>query len=310
MNRRSYLDEFAAARSVKDHLAAVASASLKLNGTIETFRHVMEYYSDNGTPRPLSCPSWVATEAPVAGEWFVPPDADQSRRCLYIHGGGWVAGSIDTHRHLIDAIATESGVPVFAIDYRLAPEAPFPAGLEDCITVAQWLRHNGPNGPSEPCQITVGGDSAGGNYAAALTIDALVNGKQPPDALILISPVTDFRPPEKPPVGVMDPIASGEGREPVYGYYVTNGETPDNPLISPRAASDDILARFPPTLIQIGGDEVLRDQGVDFAAALWESDAPVHLSVWPYMPHVFQLFLGDLESAHRAVLEMAEFINR
>lgn len=308
MNGRSHLDELAAARSVKDHLATVALASQKLSGTVDVLRHVMTYYSENGTRRPLTCPSWAADKAPVPGEWFVPPNADQSRRCLYIHGGGWVAGSIDTHRHLIDAIAMESGVPVFAIDYRLAPEAPFPAGIEDCIAVAGWLRHNGPDGPAEADAISIAGDSAGGNYAAAVVIDALMHDKRLPDAIVLISPVTDFRPPKKQPVGIHDPVTAREGREPVLPYYAIHGETPDDPLLSPRAASDDILSRFPPTLIQLGADEALRDQGVDFAAALWDLDAPVRLSVWPYMPHVFQLFLGDLESARRAVLEIAEFI--
>jgi len=300
--------EEAAARQVKNHLAAVACQAQNLNDTVSAMRHIMAHYSDNGTRRPLLCSSEVAMSTPVPGEWFIPPDADLTHRCLYIHGGGWVAGSIDTHRQLIDAIAIQSCVPVFAIDYRLAPEAPFPSGIEDCAAMVDWLRNNGPHGQSEARAVTVAGDSAGGNYAAAITVDALANGRAAADALVLISPVVDFRPPAKFASGVEDPLAAGGPREPIFRYYATKGEDPGLPLISPRAAPSQILSCFPPTLIQVGAVEVLRDQGVDFSAALWDLDVPVRLSVWPHMPHVFQLFVQELASARQAIREISDFI--
>jgi epsilon-lactone hydrolase len=152
------------------------------------------------------------------------------------------------------------------------------------------------------------GDSAGGNLAAASMINALTGGTVVPDALIMLSPVTDFRPASTPVLGTVDSVALGSGRSSIVDYYLQGNCADDDPLASPLAASAEILAGFPPTLVQVGSDEYLRDQGVDFAAALWNAGVPVHLSVWPNMPHVFQLFIQELGCARRAIREIAEFL--
>lgn len=292
---------------VKRHLADLVRVSANMADAIEGVRHVMREYCATGRDRGTAkCTQFPGSFEGIEGEWFVPQNGQRTARNLYLHGGAWVAGSVDTHRHLIDEIAAVTKAATFAPNYRLAPDHPYPLGLEDCARALEIVRRYGPEGASPVKHVTVIGDSAGGNLAAAVAIDAIQTGRSLPDALVMISPVTDFRPPAAAPRGTDAGIASDAGRTAIRNAYLGQA-SPDDPLISPLAASDAILERFPPTLIQVASDENLRDQSVAFAAALWNNHVPVHLSVWPNMPHVFQLFV-ELEPTHRALDEIAAFL--
>lgn len=292
---------------VKHHLAGLVKVSESMSDAIGGVHHVMREYCATGRDRGAAeCTLSPGSFDGIDGEWFIPRDALRTERNLYLHGGAWVAGSVDTHRHLIDRIASVTRCATFAPNYRLAPEHPFPRGLEDCARSLDLVRRYGPEGAPPARHVSVIGDSAGGNLAAAVAIGAIQTGTTPPDALVMISPVTDFRAPAAAPRGTDAGIASDAGRMAVREAYLRQA-SPEDPLISPLAASDAILSQFPPTLIQVGSDESLRDQSVAFAAALWDNKVPVHLSVWPGMPHVFQLF-AELESADRALEEIAAFL--
>lgn len=298
----------AQARAIKQHISGLVARSDDMDGLTVAMRYVMDNYTLTGAERDFGCSTITVDLGTCSGEWFLPPEADLDRPIVYIHGGGWFAGSIDTHRHLIDLIARKSGRAVFAVNYRLAPEHPFPAGLEDAALAYAYARSNGPSGPREATQIALMGDSAGGNISAALVVDLITRGEAPPNALGLISGVVDFRPPDHMPPGSDDPTCEPSIQPKIAALYLQGGTTVDNPLVSPAAASADVLAKFPPTIIQVGSDEYLRDQDVAFATALWRLGVTVHLSVWPHQPHAFQLFTQETPAAPRAIDEIVDFL--
>lgn len=293
---------------VRAHLAAVADHAATLPNLVEATRHMMGNYSLNGVERPLVCESWRLSVGGVDSEWFLPAGGDAKQRILYLHGGGWISGSIDTHRHLIDALAGATGRAVLAINYRLAPENPFPKGLEDCGTALEWIAANGPDGASAATHVTVAGDSAGGNLAATTTVRALSRRDRRPDALVLLAPVTDIRASAGLPIGLDDPVVRADNMAALCSLYLDARGRADDPLASPITAPDELLGDFPKTLIQVGSDEFLRDQSIALAGRLWNRNVPVQLSVWANMPHVFQMFPQELPQAARAFREIAEFL--
>lgn len=297
--------------AVRHHMKTLVSEAFE-DPTIAQIRRGAENFGRIAQPRHGAPLGSIPVDVDgVTGEWFVPADADTTKRILYFHGGGWFLNSVDTHRRLIAEIARVARRPVLAIDYRLAPEHAFPKGLEDCATALAWLFDNGPNGPEAARDVAVAGDSSGGNLTAAVTLHALANGGRAPDRIALICPVTDPRqPPRRPePKGLDDPAMANEVVVFTLTHYTPDDPSGDNPLIAPLSAGPDLLRRFPPTLIQVGSDEFLRDQCVEFAAALWSEDVPVHLSVWPKMPHVWHHFIDELPRARQAIREIVEFFD-
>lgn len=298
----------AQARTVKDHIAGLIARSDEMDDLAVAMRYVMDNYCLTGAEREFGCSTVQVDLGTCSGEWFMPPQAEPGHHIVYIHGGGWFAGSVDTHRHLIDLIARRTGRAVFAPNYRLAPEHPFPAGLEDAGLAFAYACANGPAGPVEAASIALMGDSAGGNLSAALTVDLVSRDARLPDALALLSGVVDFRPPEQMPPGSDDPTCEPTTQTKIAELYLQGVTTVDNPLVSPAAAASYVLERFPPTIIQASSDEYLRDQDVAFAAALWRLGVTVHLSIWPHLPHAFHLFPQELPEAARAVDEIAAFL--
>jgi acetyl esterase/lipase len=300
--------------AIRDHLANLAVSAGEYSDAAQATRYMMGNYSNNGTKRALNCERRPVSADGVDAVWFIPSGADTSRRGVYIHGGGWMAGSTDTHKYLIDAIAVATGRPILGLDYRLAPEHPFPAGLEDCARALAWCRANGPDGPSQAADVALLGDSAGGNLVATTTLRAISKGEALPDALVMLAPVTDVRASVPPATGLRDPVVSAEGMAATAPFYVAgkaeldDTSVLDDPLVSPVAASAEQLAKFPRTLIQAGSDEYLRDQGVALAAGLWSAGVAVHLSVWANQIHVFHLFLNDIPVADLAIGEIATFL--
>ena len=241
----------------------------------------------------------------VPGEWLIPPEAPQDRALLYIHGGAWFMGSTTTHRSLVARLATAGGVRALSIDYRLAPEHPFPAGLEDCITAYEWLLRNG----IAPDKIVVAGDSAGGNLTLALLIALRDAGRPLPAGAVAISPATDltFSGESYTARAHLDPFFSeigNLGSNTIVADYVTDHD-PRDPLISPLFAD---LRGLPPLLLHVGDHEALLDGVVGFGERAVAAGVAARTVVWPGMFHVFQMFAAILPEARRANAQIATFI--
>ena len=242
----------------------------------------------------------------VPGEWVLAPGADPDVRLLYLHGGGYVSGSGAFYLPLAAHLSAAAGCAVLLPDYRLAPEHPFPAGLEDCVASHQWLLATGPAGPA-PAQATfVAGDSAGGGMTLAVLL-ALRDGNLPlPQGGIALSPFTDL-------TLSGDSIRSEAGLDPIMApqclpdfvtRYVPDGNVRD-PLASPVFAD---YTGLPPLLIQVGEHEIIRDDSVRAAAKAQADGVAVTLEGWAGMFHVFPSHEPLLPEARTAVAHIAAFM--
>ena len=215
------------------------------------------------------------------------PSADTNLGLLvYFHGGGWVLGSINSHDATCRSIANQSGHAVLSVDYRLAPEDPFPAGLEDCLAATEWAARNAADLGIDPARIAEGGDSAGGNLAA------VVAQIQPVPVVfqVLIYPVTDCRMGTRSYEENADgPFLRAKDMAAFIDIYLNGATTTDDPRVSPVCADPAVLATCPPALVITAEHDPLRDEGEDYGRALVA--AGVHASVVRYFG-VIHGFLG------------------
>ena len=194
---------------------------------------------------------------------------------VFFHGGGWVLGSIDTHEAFTGFLAKELKAKVFSVDYRLAPEHPFPIPLEDCKAAFNWVKKNASDLGINPNRVSVGGDSAGGNLAAALCIKCQQEGVSMPKAQLLIYPVTDLNL-EQPSI---DEMAEGffltkEAMQFFRNQYLANDDQIKDPLVSPLLADD--LSNHPPAVVATAGFDPLRDEGDKYAQALRQANVEIY----------------------------------
>jgi monoterpene epsilon-lactone hydrolase len=238
----------------------------------------------------------------IKAEWVTAPGADAGRSVLYLHGGGYVIGSINTHRDLAAHISRAARSRVLVIDYRLAPEHPFPAAVEDSVAAYRWMLASG----LKSSRIAVAGDSAGGGLTVA-TLVAIRDAKLPiPGAGICLSPWVDLE-------GVgdsmkskasVDPIVQKEGLLQMAAHYLA-GQNPRSPLAAPLYAD---LAGLPPLLIQVGTAETLLDDSTRLAERARKAGVKVTLEPWENMIHVFHLFAPMLDEGQQAIDKIGEFI--
>jgi len=188
----------------------------------------------------------------VPVEWVLPIEwrSGPSARLVYLHGGGWAAGSLDSHRPFVASLAKRLGYPVLQVGYSLAPEHPFPTALQDCAKVLAWARKFGPDGEGETHCLELAGDSAGGNIAAATVVKAIHERGERPDRLLLLSASLDLSP-QPGRADIVDPMVDLSLQEPAFNgilaLYVQGKTAATDPLVSPLCASDETLAQFPPT---------------------------------------------------------------
>jgi acetyl esterase/lipase len=235
-------------------------------------------------------------------EWVLAPGADPDVRLLYLHGGGWVSGSGGHYLPLAADISAAAKCAVLLPDYRLAPEHPFPAGLDDCVAAHDWLVANGPSGPGPAKATFIAGDSAGGNLTLA-TLLALRDRKRPlPAGGIPLSAATDFTLASESLQTVPDPIISARTMPEFRDRYLGKMD-PRNPLASPVFGD---YRGIPPLLIQVGEHEMLRDDSARVAKKALADGIPVKFEVWPGMVHVFQI--RGLPESHEAIEQIAEFM--
>ncbi len=248
---------------------------------------------------------------PVRCLVYTPPGAGTARpMCLYIHGGGFTVGSADDTAYITSRMAAENGLVVVSVNYRLAPEWPFPAGLEDCLAVLLWMQANGAALGGDPARIVVSGDSAGGNLAAALPLKARDEGHAMPQAAVLLCPITDFECEQfdsferLAPLGIIyDTAFVGY----VRGAYVVSRRNRDHPHVSPARGD---LHGYPSTLIVSGDADPMIDDNTAFAAKLGQSGVMVEHLIRPRMPHGYYFFPHLLPDGEVAFAAIAAFLRR
>src|SRR5512132_722460 len=218
----------------------------------------------------------------VAAEWSLAPGSDPSKVLLFFHGGGYCSGSIVSHRGMVTEAGRAAQARTLAVGYRLAPEHPFPAAIEDARSAYRFLLDQG----FAPSKIAIGGDSAGGGLTLAL-MTSVRDAREPlPACAWLVSPWVDLR---------MTGASLAE-------KAVTD---PANPLVSPLNAD---LAGLPPLLVQVGSAETLLDDAVRIARRAGAADVRVNLEIWPHMIHAWHLWAAQLEAGRRAIASGGAFI--
>ena len=235
----------------------------------------------------------------VPAEWIEAADTDLGV-LLYLHGGAYALGSIGTTRELVARLSRAARMRSLAINYRLAPEHPFPAALQDATLAYHWLLGQG----FEPSQIVVAGDSAGGGLALATLVALRDAGEPLPAGAVCISPWTDLALTggSVQSKASVDPILVPEDLDTYARYYAGECER-TLPLLSPLYAD---LGGLPPLLIQVGSEEILLDDAVRFAERARKAGVDVTLETWDGMFHVFQM-IAPLPEAQEAVGRIAEF---
>jgi acetyl esterase/lipase len=271
-------------------------------------RHVFEQASTmrmqrNPLPQGTRIESVDADGVPA--EWETTPGASEEKVLLYLHGGGWILGSSYSHRSLTAALGKAAGMRVLSINYRLAPEYPFPAGLEDCTKAYQWLLRQG----IKASDIIIAGDSAGGNLTLATILELRDKAVPFPKGAVCFSPKT------RPGMsslsrGETDPILADLGIFWWAAAYlgIENPGEIKNPLVSPLLGD---LRGFPPLLVQATPPELLFEDAREIVEKVKAAGGDATLQAWDGMVHVWQLFfLGEFPESQEAIDKVGEWVRR
>jgi len=239
----------------------------------------------------------------TSAEWVRGPGVESGRVVLYLHGGGFVMGSPATHRELVALLSVAGDARMLALDYRLAPEHPFPAAVEDAVHAYRWLLEQG----YKARQIAIGGDSAGGGLALQTLLALRDEGVELPAAGFFLSPVTDlvhFDGNSYVTRAKADPLIDLEGTTFFMSHYVGDND-PETPLLAPFRMD---LAGLPPLCIHVGDREVLLSDSVRLAERARAVDVEVEIKIWSGMWHVFQGGARWLPEARRSIEEIGRFL--
>ena len=238
----------------------------------------------------------------VRAEWTSTPQDSRDAALLYVHGGGYVIGSLDSHRHVVSEAGRAAKAWALALDYRLAPEHPFPAAVEDAVSGYRYLLSRG----IRPGRIAIAGDSAGGGLVVAAMLAIREAGLAQPACGWCISPWVDME-------GIgesmsskaeADPMVQKTGLLEMANLYL-GGARPRSPLAAPIYAD---LRGLAPLLIQVGAAETLLDDAIRLAKVAGAADVRVDLQIWPEMVHVWHLFHPELKTGLRAIQEGGSYV--
>jgi monoterpene epsilon-lactone hydrolase len=250
----------------------------------------------------------IATERVGAGgvpaEWISAPGANAAAVMLYLHGGGYILGSMRTHRVMLAHLSRASGTKILGLEYRLAPENPFPAPVDDTVAAYRWLLTQG----YDPRKIVLAGDSAGGGLVVAALVAMRYVGEPLPAAGICLSPWVDMEATGQSFIAnaASDPSVAKERIVRMAGIYLA-GKSAQAPLASPIHAD---LRGLPPLLIQVGSIETLLDDAKALAERAESAGVSVELEVWADMPHVWHHFAAMLPEAQQAIARVGEFVGK
>ncbi|MCW5635225.1 MAG: alpha/beta hydrolase [Rubrivivax sp.] len=249
------------------------------------------------------CVVEIVDEAPFRGECLRPGQAGEAAM-LYLHGGGYVIGSPRSHRHLVADLAAATRLTGYLLDYRLAPEHPYPAARDDAVAAVRWLLETG---RTRADRLVLAGDSAGGGLVVATLVALRDAGLPMPAAAICLSPWVDLscslpscasnRPP--------DPVIDGEVLRAMARAYLGR-RSPRTPGASPLFAD---LRGLPPLLVQAAADEVLTDEAVELARAAAGAEVAVTLEQWPRFVHVGPWYARVFDDGRRAIDHAARFVS-
>ena len=254
--------------------------------------------------------STAVTPVSVAGvpcEWTLAAGADPQRRLFWIHGGGWIAGTLAGYRHQVEALSEETGMAVLAVDYRLAPEHPYPAGLDDCVTAWMWMLENGPRGAGAPSVALLAGDSAGGNLTFALMLRLRDEGKPLPRAAAAFAPATDFmgRSPSRRERAHLDPMIDPDSINVIRDLYIQDGTPADHPYVSPVYGD---LSGLPPFLVHAGEREVLHDDGLRMVEAAKAAGIDARFKALPGLIHTTEYWCHAVPEGRASLNEVAAYL--
>ena len=246
-------------------------------------------------------------QARVSGlnsEWLTSKGAPDDKLLLYLHGGAYVMGNCATHRQLVSYLAKYSGVKALLPEYRLAPEHPFPAAIEDAVGLYRSLLAKGYSAQN----IVIAGDSAGGGLTMATLLSLRESGDPLPAAACLLSPWLDLAATGESMTtrAKKDPWFQPEDMPIVAAYYCNDDEL-KNPLVSPVYAN---LSGLPPLYIQVGEDEILLSDSTRAAEKVKSAGGDVEIEIWPGMWHVFQAFLHQVPESKKAAKKIGKFVRR
>jgi len=238
----------------------------------------------------------------VMAEWTATPEADPGNVIMYLHGGGYTAGSLKSHRHMVARAGREARARTIALGYRLAPEHPFPSAVEDAVAGYRFLLSRGFSAD----HIAVAGDSAGGGLTVALLVSLRASGLPLPACAWCSSPWVDLEGTggSMTAKAAVDPMVQQSYLIELAAAYL-GGADPRSPLAAPLYAD---LKGLPPILIQVGSAETLLDDAVRLAGSAGAADVRVRLDVWPDMIHVWQLFYQQVAAGRLALAEAGAFI--
>ena len=254
------------------------------------------------TPKDVRFEPAMADGVPV--HWMVPPEASDDRTVLYLHGGGYMIGSVVDYREMVPRIARAAQARALTVDYRLAPEHPHPAAVEDAVTAYRWLLANG--GTAET--TIVAGDSAGGGLAIATLVSLKDQGVALPAGCVSISPWVDL---EMTGVSIegnagVDPLVSKDFLV-SFAQAFLQGQDPKTPLAAPLHAD---LSGLPPILIQVGSIEVLLDDAKRLAERAKAAGTEAKLEVVEGVPHVWHWYGSFLAEARNSINRIGDFVRR
>jgi epsilon-lactone hydrolase len=288
-----------ASKELAKVLEMIRSVPRDNTASVERMRGAMEKVSEH-VARDVKCDAVSA--GGVKAEWIVPPNAANDRVILYLHGGGYVMGSINTHRAMVARIARASQARALALDYRMAPEHPFPAAVDDATAAYRWLLAQG----YKPGKIAISGDSAGGGLTLATVIALRDAGTALPAAAVPISAWADLE-------GTGDSVKTRAAADPMVGQegllrmakMYAGDHDPKNPLISPIHAD---YRGIPPMLLQVGDAEILLDDSTRVADRAKAAGVKVELEVWPEMFHVWHVFAKILPEGQQAIDRIGAYV--
>jgi acetyl esterase/lipase len=240
--------------------------------------------------------------ADILLRWFHKSGSRPGSAALYVHGGGMLLGSVDVYDEILRRYVSASGVPLFAVDYRLPPEHPYPTPVEDCYAGLQWLAGRAKELGIDPARIAIMGDSAGGGLAAATALVARDRGGPPLAAQVLVYPMLDDRNTRPDPEIASSLTWSWDDN--ITGWRALLGDNAGTDHVAPHAAPARAtdLSRLPPTYLEVGQLDIFRDEGVAYAQRL-QAHVPTELHVHPGAPHGFELFAPDADVSRRAIAD-------
>jgi epsilon-lactone hydrolase len=296
------LENLVSAQQLEPLIAMIRARSRNAPGDLAQARREFEALAAN-LPPATGVSRTDAAAGAIRTAWLSGPEAS-NRSILYLHGGAYVLGSIETHAALAGRLALAAKARCLVPDYRLAPEHPHPAAVNDAADTYRWLLDQG----ADPAKTAIAGDSAGGGLTLATLVKLRDEGVPLPAAAVCISPWVDLE-------ATGDSIETKAAEDPMvqrdgilaFSRLFIGGGDPRDPLAAPLYAD---LHGLPPVLIQVGSAEILLDDAARISRRLEDSGVPVDLQVWDDMIHVWHFFAGVLDEGQAAIDQIGRFLSR